>query len=194
MYHRGDIPAAAADKVLTIPLGYHWTVRDGKAGPLKKTPQLPFRETVWSFFGTDWHGRREAMKPLLEVPGGKSQFFADWKDAANLEKDAYVSAMLDSIFVPCPDGNNAETFRFYEALECGAIPLLVRTEKGAAWTTWLEKNLSMVLLDSWEHAANLVQYLVKNPTSMEAYRSKVLLSWAVWKKEMTKEVCKMVGA
>ena len=41
----------------------------------------------------------------------------------------YLSIMADTIFVPCPAGNNPETFRHYEALELGSIPLIVRPNK-----------------------------------------------------------------
>lgn len=41
--------------------------------------------------------------------------------------DEYVRKMMDVAFAICPLGNNPETFRVYEALEVGAIPLMVRT-------------------------------------------------------------------
>ena len=37
-------------------------------------------------------------------------------------------ALEDTAFALCPRGNNVETFRFYEAMETGAIPILVRSE------------------------------------------------------------------
>eukprot|EP01041_Mallomonas_annulata_P004041 gene4041-8045_t len=37
----------------------------------------------------------------------------------------YSDVMKNTVFVPCPSGNNPETFRHYEALESGAIPVFV---------------------------------------------------------------------
>lgn len=43
-----------------------------------------------------------------------------------------VERLVNTVFVPCPPGIEAETFRHYEALEAGAIPLIV-TSKGAEY-------------------------------------------------------------
>lgn len=37
----------------------------------------------------------------------------------------YIALLNNTIFAPCPSGNNPETFRQYEALELGAIPILI---------------------------------------------------------------------
>jgi hypothetical protein len=37
----------------------------------------------------------------------------------------YIDELKDTVFVLCPPGRNQETFRLYEALEAGAIPLFV---------------------------------------------------------------------
>ena len=46
--------------------------------------------------------------------------------------EEYITRLVDTGFVLCPEGNNPETFRHYEALEVGAVPLFVRPpfEKG----------------------------------------------------------------
>ena len=46
--------------------------------------------------------------------------------------EEYIVKLVDTGFVLCPEGNNPETFRHYEALEVGAVPLFVRPprEKG----------------------------------------------------------------
>ena len=40
----------------------------------------------------------------------------------------YLHALSNTVFALCPPGNNPETFRIYEALERGAIPILVQAE------------------------------------------------------------------
>eukprot|EP01039_Chlorochromonas_danica_P006933 gene6933-7671_t len=40
----------------------------------------------------------------------------------------YIWEMKDVAFALCPIGNNPETFRIYEALEVGAVPILVRSQ------------------------------------------------------------------
>ena len=38
----------------------------------------------------------------------------------------HLDMLLETVFALCPRGNNLETFRFYEALESGAIPVVVK--------------------------------------------------------------------
>ena len=38
----------------------------------------------------------------------------------------HLDVLLETVFALCPRGNNLETFRFYEALESGSIPIIVK--------------------------------------------------------------------
>jgi hypothetical protein len=184
-YQRPNLP----EKVMTIPLGYHWTLREGSKNILNVTPRLPFRSLTWSFFGTDWKDRKNLLDPLYDVSGSyKTQFFKDWNDSHALGSEAYISALLDTVFVPCPDGVNPETFRFYEALECGCIPLIVTTEANAAWVDYITEHIQILPLKSWEDAAKFVTHLKQNIEMLEVYRTKVLSSWVEWRKELQDEV------
>ena len=40
----------------------------------------------------------------------------------------HLTALENTVFALCPRGNNVETFRFYEALETAAIPILTRVD------------------------------------------------------------------
>lgn len=44
--------------------------------------------------------------------------------AAKLGREAYFEALFDSRFVLCPRGFGLATFRFYEALLAGAVPVV----------------------------------------------------------------------
>jgi GR25 family glycosyltransferase involved in LPS biosynthesis len=184
-YQRSDLPK----KATTIPLGYHWTLREGSKNMLTLTPRLPFRSLTWSFFGTDWKNRKNLLQPLYDISGAyKAQFFKDWNDSQALCSEAYTSALLDTVFVPCPDGVNPETFRFYEALECGCIPLIVTTEANATWVDFITEHIQILPLKSWEDAAKFVTHLLQNIEMLEVYRAKVLSSWIEWRKELEDDV------
>jgi hypothetical protein len=178
-----------SEKVTTIPLGFHWTLNEGSQNVLMKTPRLPFRMLTWSFFGTDWNDRRKVITPLFDVSGAnKTQFFKDWKDPDALDEKAYISNLLDTVFVPCPDGMNPETFRFYEALECGCVPLLVRTDTNSLWVDWVTEHLQILALQSWEEAAKFIRDLMINKNMLESYRTKLLTSWMAWRTKLKEEV------
>jgi len=183
-YVRTDVPCE--DKVTTIPLGYHWPRREPHQDILVKTPKLPFRLLNWSFVGTGWVARAEQLKLLMDIPelSYKTVFLETWKDPNALSRESYIEILLDSVFVPCPDGMNPETFRFYEALEFGCIPLVVKTEKNAAWVDWVSEHMSLLPMASWEDAAKCMAHLLQNKELLEKYRDRLLTSWMAWKKEL----------
>jgi len=184
-YIRPNLP----EKVTLIPLGFHWTLHEGSKNMLTITPRLPFRSLTWSFFGTGWSERAKVLRPLDDIPGKhECKMFDTWNDANALSKNDYIMRLLDTVFVPCPDGVNPETFRFYEALECGCLPLLVKTEANALWVDWVCENLQILPLASWEDARDLVTHLMKEKNMLEAYRNKVLQGWIHWRKTLQEEV------
>lgn len=191
MYDRLDITEEQRKKMLLIPLGYHWCIgRGGCPSPLEKTPRLPFRNKIWSFFGTGWMNRAEKLEPLKILQPHTLRLFNEWKDSKSLGKEEYLSNVLDSVFVPCPKGNNIETYRFYEALECGCVPILVQEGENRQYTGWIVNNLQLLIVSSWEEAAILMGQLYNNKQLLENYRNTVLISWQKWKETLTKDLKK----
>jgi hypothetical protein len=191
-YLRNDLPTGTESKVLTIPLGWRFCaapVAPDSDDILKHLPSLPFREHHWSFFGTDWKGRAEALKPLTSSKLlGNYKFFGQWNDPANLSREEYLDAILNSIFVPCPDGVNPETFRFYEALQAGCIPLIVKTPENAEWLRWVTKHVPVMGLTSWEDAMRVMISLILKPETMEIYRNQLVKGWQEWVRSLKTKV------
>jgi hypothetical protein len=186
---RNYIRSGLSKKVITIPLGYHWNLREGHKNPLKLTPHLPFRMQDWTFFGTDWNGRKALLQPLMSARfRNRAEFYQAWNDPSAIGREEYIGHMLDSIFVPCPDGMNPETYRLYESLECGAMPVIVKTTKNAEFVGWLTENVSILPLSSWEEAVKLMQHLLTSPKMLEVYREKMLSSWLAWRDRLKEEM------
>ena len=58
---------------------------------------------------------------IIETP-----FLENWSRGDNLAyQDVYVDAILDSRFVLCPRGYAASTFRMYEVMELGRVPVVL---------------------------------------------------------------------
>jgi alpha(1,3/1,4) fucosyltransferase len=173
-YVRGDV--AESEKVAVIPLGYHWAIPNGE--PAKHTPRPPFRELVWSFVGTGWQGRQEKLAPLQGIPGEKKcMFMDDWNSPKMIGREECLSLMLNSWCVPCPGGQNPETFRFYEALEAGSVPILVKEEGVDPYFQMLAKWLPLLVANDWAHAAGLIHTLRERPEVYEQYRGQLLGAW-----------------
>ena len=191
IYNRTDIPASVQSKVVTIPLGYHWTMGEGSDDPLNKTPRLPFRNTVWSFYGTGWQDRKKLLEPLTQIQPHSLLLVNSWESPEKLTRNQYIARLLDSVFIPCPRGNNIETFRLYEALECGCIPLYVKTPGDEAYIQRLQEELGILPVSSWGEAAALVNHLMKEKHLLETYRNTLLTQWRVWKNKLGDRVKKV---
>jgi GR25 family glycosyltransferase involved in LPS biosynthesis len=190
-YPRPDLEDS--EKVRTIPLG--WAQSSGeREAPWQQTPSLPFREYTWSFYGTRWAGRDMLLEPLKSVGPHKYTLFDTWNDPNQLGTIEYLGSMLNSVFVACPGGQNAETFRFYEALECGAIPLVVRRPGDDGWWAMVAKYINLAPIYTWLQAPSIIEYFMKNKEMMEKYRLSILAGWMSWKADCRSHVKKFLEA
>lgn len=111
------------DTDLRIPNGYT---------PHTKLPPEPPEKTLnWYFGGQVTHSARKVMADhLLTRDDGALNATEGF---AQGDKESYLKHMLKAKVVPCPSGPViGETFREYEALECGAYPLKDYTELDTA--------------------------------------------------------------
>jgi hypothetical protein len=162
-----------SDKVHVMPLGFHWAIPNGE--PYIHTPRPPFRELLWSFVGTNWLGRKEKLAPLTQAGEHKIIFMDDWNSEKMIGREESLSILLNSWCVPCPSGHNGETFRFYEALEAGAVPIVVK--EGGAFLKYISQHIQIMPADSWTHAAQLIYTLKAQPEVYEKYRASLLMGW-----------------
>jgi GR25 family glycosyltransferase involved in LPS biosynthesis len=176
-YVRPDL-SQYGDKVVVIPLGFHWAIPNGE--PYVHTPRPPFRELAWSFVGTGWLDRKAKLAPLMNVGENKVIFMDDWNSPKMLGREETLAILLNSWCVACPSGHNGETFRFYEALEAGAVPIVVR-ENNEVFLKYVSQWLQIIVANNWEHAAQIIQTLKAQPEVYEKYRAGLLMGWETMK-------------
>jgi GR25 family glycosyltransferase involved in LPS biosynthesis len=191
MYERPGMPSI--EKVKVIPLGYHFTIDGGSENPAEKTPRLPFRSNRWSFMGTNWQNRQQLLEPFNRIQPNRTVYADSWESAQKIKRKEYLAVLLDSYFVPCPVGNNAETFRIYEALECGCVPLYVRNGENDPLANRLVEEIGILPSSSWSEAAALAEHLLQNIQLLENYRTVVLNRWLAYKKRVAESVKKLLG-
>lgn len=123
-----------ADLSLYVPLGpsyFGWQIGGSAYSRLK----LASERAVWCMFSGRYdyddpsphHVERRLLWELAQ--GGEfpcTVFFGSESSLHTLGYYNYLKALSDTVFAPCPGGNNLETFRHYEVLELGAIPLFVK--------------------------------------------------------------------
>ena len=171
------------DHIRILPLGFHWAITNGL--PASRTPRPPFREYVWSFIGTGWNGRKEKLEPLQSLPVEKRcVLLEDWNSPKMLGREETLSVLLNSWCIPCPSGQNSETYRFYEALEAGAIPILTKGDVTDEYLQFLQRWLPLLVAENWGHAAQLVYTLKSKPEAYEQYRTNLLNAWENMKNDI----------
>lgn len=177
-YWRRDVPNL--EHIITIPLGYHH-----KGG---NTRSFVDRRLVWSFHGNSWYNRKEDLGHLESMLPNACHFVDEWNAPNMTRATKYLGDLEKSKFCPIPRGNNVETFRLYEALEAGTIPIYVRQPGDALFWEQLHKHLEMVELDSWTSAVKFMRRLLDNADETEKYRMKLYGGWTKWKGAV-KELC-----
>lgn len=115
------------------PLMLGWT-----PGTVEANRTRPHKDLEWSFAGQDGppgNRRREQAVQVMRTMGGEliiSEGFLQ-----GLDRDAYFTLLRRSKVVPCPSGPNIpDTFRLYEALESGAVPIADATCPRGDWGYW----------------------------------------------------------
>ncbi|MDP9174172.1 MAG: hypothetical protein M3O30_09945 [Planctomycetota bacterium] len=103
-----------------LPLGY----KRGFPNGVNRQP-IAGRRWRWFFAGEAKGARIKMLNAARAIPNGYAVATARWNDPAGLKTETYAAAMNDTVFALCPRGNDSvDTFRVYEALEAGAIPIV----------------------------------------------------------------------
>jgi hypothetical protein len=90
------------------------------------------------------------------VSGGAVHFTSSFGSSDSLATVDYRKLMDSSIFVPCPAGwTNLDSFRVYEALEAGCIPI-VEQRKGFDYFSFMYGPHPIPTVSNWDEAPELI--------------------------------------
>jgi hypothetical protein len=174
-YWRRGLPTHAT----VVPLGY---ARGRHSRHYPTAPTFSARPLVWSFAGSlDRDGRDGALAALRTVSPHREESKAAWNSTAALDARAYNELLRSTQFVPCFRGSaSLESYRLYEALEQGAIPIYVPGESRGCGDEWRELLGSHPFLGfpSWAKAAELLPMLATQHDAMERHRLACADWWA----------------
>jgi GR25 family glycosyltransferase involved in LPS biosynthesis len=172
-------------KVLLIPLGY--TNNRSRIG-FPESPSFEERDIVWSFAGSlDRNGRQEALEKLRSVKPHREECKPSWSSPDIMKAEEYNMLLQKSKFVPCMRGSHAlESYRLYEALEHGAIPIYVPSESAHCMDEYTELYGKHPFLgfESWSAAAGFLPKLMTQPQVMEKHRTQLRTWWNDKKTEL----------
>lgn len=147
------------------------------------------KKYVWSFAGEvhEASSRAQMIDSLKKING---EYFCKindgWESKDNLSTQEYKQLLRDSIFVPCPSGNDSvDSFRLYEALEVGSIPIVERDEY---WNDLFGDDHPLIQVSDWNKAVNDISILSKETEWQEEYSQKLVSWWNAQKTTLKQKI------
>jgi Exostosin family len=168
-------------RIVFFPLGY----KTGFARPGQIPKPAAQRQLLWSFAGDLRKRTRGAMmQAMRRLPRGHCHPTSNFNSADCLSTRDYRAMMDDSIFVPCPAGEvNLESFRVYEALEAGCIPI-VEKRPGFDYFTRLLGPHPLPTLTDWRESTALVEALLA--ADLESVRHACWSWWESYRRRLSR--------
>ncbi len=152
---------------------------------------LSSRSYVWSFVGQkSGKPTREAMLSEMSLlPWNSFTHLTEiWDDPHSLSASEVKSVYSNSIFVPCPRGNDSlDSFRVWEALEAGALPI-VEKDEGDYFRQLLGSNCLIQAPPDWSGVAADIEALLKSRGALDQVYHDTMKWWEEYKKSLKSSV------
>lgn len=154
-------------------MGYPNRLKDYKINQAKE------KKYQWSFIGQIQNPfRQQCIDVLKKMPDGflhtTKKFGGLCKNGVDYQK--YLDIMCQSKYVICPSGSfTPESFRLYEAMECGAIPIVdARSpvhEKGFNYWNEVYPRHKLISVNFWdEKAMNMILNMPNDNNWWDGYK------------------------
>ena len=171
------------ERVLSLPLGYGNGLRSN--GSCTAAAQRPYN---WSFLGQVSKASRPDMVKALTPIAPHYCHATDGIIPHIFPQTEYQHILLSSAFAPCPMGNvNLDSYRVYEALEAGAIPIVERRLTLDYFHHLLGKH-PLPTLGSWGEARRLIQRLTKQPQTLNELQRQCIEWWEQYKGHLREQI------
>ena len=135
-----------SDNIRCLPIGY-------KTGVLDK--QKKNRKYKWAFVGTPHKSSRHDLLFQFSEIQPSFCYKTEKFDRKIISADEMSEALSLTEFMPCPNGFvHPETYRLYEALECGCIPIVETTYQ---YYDRLFPNNPFIKVNKWSDAKPIIK-------------------------------------
>ena len=188
-------PAGLGGKVIWAPNGFRTGVGPRAASVLKPSLQ---RQSIASFLGwinnsSSYNNERASFAEPAAACGENLYVMPSNGFAGGYNVGLYSAIMEDSIFAPCPSGNNPETIRLYDALELGCIPISLSHEFLLSKDALASIGpVPFPILDSWSDLPEFLERRKKtalsNPSEIAALQENCISWWAKYKQAIQQKI------
>lgn len=172
----------ASEGVHFLPLGY-------TSGLPKVDVKLASQRKYSLMFAGDAKADRELMaRKMSRVEGSFISLPRKRLGERNISRNEYVQILMDSVFAPSPAGNiNIETYRPYEAVQLGSIPILPKRQKIDIYTDLLGDHPFPTFLD-WGEAAIFCANMMKDPQGLDQLQAECMDWWKAKEESLSVEL------
>lgn len=155
-------------------------------------PEMDSKDTLWSFSGQVTNSRRKQAANGLQKASTRvaGSFRPTQGFAQGLPSAEYARELAHSWVVPCPSGPcSVDTFRVYEALEAGCIPLVdTQTPRGETnYWDFVYGNNPLPKVSDWGDVGGLIEVLLARRCRIAAECS----AW--WQKQKSVMVHRLIS-
>jgi hypothetical protein len=178
--HIYNLTSPTTTPVLWIPNGYSTGVGPRLSStllPYSRRPNLCYFEGSLRDNGTP--SSREKMNQALSSWDPKGRFCdVKWTGGfmGGAKPLAYSANLGRAKYALCPAGENAETIRFYEALENNAIPIVV-SEPWMAGVFGNATEFPFIVLNSWDQVGSYLETLAAEDPAIGLARQAATRKW-----------------
>ena len=138
------------------------------------------RTTPWAFMGTLWRTGNRTLATsifLREHPSG--EFFGGQFFGRGLPIKQYRDRLQNSIFALCPEGDrHFDTFRLYESLQAGCIPLVV--ERDGQAIRLLGPQFPIPIFENWKLASKFARENLQNRQALNTLQMLCQQWWGAY--------------
>lgn len=143
--------------VFTVPLGY----KTGFVNKNKNPKKFNEKKYDFNFIGALKWDRFMLVEFLKKQPRTFIHTISRWAAPESLPTEKMQEILEDTLLVPCPMGNVLpETFRFYETLESGSIPVIKRYNNFDYYSMFYIDH-PFPVVDEWTELPSVLDQLKK---------------------------------
>jgi hypothetical protein len=135
------------------------------------------RTYPWAFMGTLWPSGSRQLAVSLFLRGLPAGFYFGGRSfGQGLSLPHYRATLLTSVFALAPEGDrHLDTFRLWESLSCGCIPLLV--DHNTTADQLLMAPHPVPVFRNWPAALTFAQRQLADPVALNRLQSRVRDWW-----------------
>jgi hypothetical protein len=169
---------------LFMPLGYN----NGFTNKICDKP-ISQRKYNWSWSGSLKNDRMWMISIFSYLSKGNVHI------NSSLSKSELYSLYSDSIFVPCGKGYSSyDCFRIYEAIVCGAIPVIVGPKEELLHAfNYNDCDTPFLFYNTWEEAVNACLDKIKNPNQLQEIQTKHIHWWKKINKNIRNKITENIN-